>query len=418
MKPRAVRSIRSALAVTLALGGLTLAAASAAAVDITSPAGPLTRITVTPDLGCGVNHVDDSHGEWYSDLACGTFVTVGGSLYGPASVPAGSGATGVAGYVPFTPVSQTQSGVGTAGSPFTIVTAVTLGSTGLTLTQTDTYVEGQESYRTDIRLTSAAPAAVTGIVYRGGDCYLQDDDHGRGAVLGGNAPICRALETSANPERIEGFMPLTTGSRYMEGSYGDVWRAIGSMTELPNTFVAEEVDNGVALSWPIAVAAGGSQTISSLAFFSPLGHAPVTLTKTADAAAVTSGQNVGYTITATNPGALAETLVTITDILPAGFSYVPGSTTGVTTADPAIVGQTLTWTGPFALPAATEAGSGTFTLHFFAVAPATAGTFTNTATGTCAECTVINAIDTAPVTVALGTSTPATPVVNKVVQSG
>ena len=418
MKTRAVRSLGSAFAVALAFGGLTVAAQSAVAADITSPAGPLTLITVTPDLGCAVNHIADTFGEWYNDLACGTFVTVGGNLYGPASVPAGSDATGVAGYVPFTPASQTQSGLGTAVSPFTIVTAVTLGSTGLTLTQTDTYVEGQESYRTDIRLTSAAPAAVAGIVYRGGDCYLQDSDRGRGAVLTGSAPICKAMSASANPERIEGFQPLTSGSRYLEGRYSDVWRAIGSMTELPNTFVAEALDNGIALSWPVAVAAGGSQTISSLAFFSPLGHAPVTLTKTADAAAVNPGQNVGYTITGTNPGSIAEALNTITDTLPAGFSYVPGSTTGVTTADPAIVGQSLTWTGPFALPAATEAAQGTFTLHFFAVAPAVDGTFTNTATGTCAECTMIDAIDTAPVTVTVPLVLTAAPGVNKVVQSG
>src|SRR5665811_2147335 len=107
MKTRAVRSLGSAFAVALAFGGLTVAAQSAVAADITSPAGPLTLISVAPDPGYEENHIDDGAGEWYDDLACGTCVTVGGNLYGPADVPAGDGATGVTGYVPFTPVSQT-----------------------------------------------------------------------------------------------------------------------------------------------------------------------------------------------------------------------------------------------------------------------------------------------------------------------
>ncbi len=37
--------------------------------------------------------------------------------------------------------------------------------------------------------------------------------------------------------------------------------------------------------------------------------------------------------------------------LPGGFRYTPGSTAGAVTGDPTVTGQTLTWTGPFMLPA-------------------------------------------------------------------
>ena len=50
-----------------------------------------------------------------------------------------------------------------------------------------------------------------------------------------------------------------------------------------------------------------------------------------------------YTITVRNGDDDPENLTQIHDLLPTGFSYVAGSTSGITTADPSIVGQQLTW---------------------------------------------------------------------------
>ncbi len=41
----------------------------------------------------------------------------------------------------------------------------------------------------------------------------------------------------------------------------------------------------------------------------------------------------------------------ISAALPDGFTYAPGSTAGKITSDPTVIGQTLTWAGPFDLPA-------------------------------------------------------------------
>jgi lecithin:cholesterol acyltransferase len=49
----------------------------------------------------------------------------------------------------------------------------------------------------------------------------------------------------------------------------------------------------------------------------------------------------------------------ISATLPNGFSYVPGSTSGFLSSDPAVSGQTLTWSGPFALGAGASVA-----LHF------------------------------------------------------
>ena len=227
--------------------------------SIVSP-GPLTKITTSPLLNCDVRHAGDNSGEWYGNTACGTFVAVDTAIFGPASVPAGSGVTGATGYQAYTAVSQTgPTGTGSAGSPYVLTTVVDLGTSGLRLTQTDSYVVGQESYRTDVSLTSTDNAAHSVIVYRAGDCYLQDSDEGLGQVFSGSAPSCKAEPTSTDPNRIEGFFPLTGGSHYMESGFSQVWSAVGTRTQLPDTCrCAELIDNGIALSWP---SSGGSHRL-------------------------------------------------------------------------------------------------------------------------------------------------------------
>ncbi len=61
---------------------------------------------------------------------------------------------------------------------------------------------------------------------------------------------------------------------------------------------------------------------------------------TADANTLTT---FTYTITATNRDDDPSPLRKIKDLLPSGFSYVAGTTSGVTTNDPSISGQELTW---------------------------------------------------------------------------
>src|SRR6185436_16418104 len=88
-------------------------------------------------------------------------------------------------------------------------------------------------------------------------------------------------------------------------------------------------------------------------------------------------------------------LNTITDSLPSGFLYVPGSTTGVTPADPMIAGVTnLTWSGPFTLPA-----TGSVSLQFNAIAALAPGDYLNNASATSGDAPVTPTGPTAKVTV-------------------
>src|SRR5882672_5295723 len=109
---------------------------------------------------------------------------------------------------------------------------------------------------------------------------------------------------------------------------------------------------------------------------------------------VAPGGTVVYTITINNPGDAPVTLNTITDTLPPGFSYVTGSSSVLTTADPAVLGQELTWSGPFSLPA-----NGSGVLTFSATASATPGDYLNNAGATAESIPVTPSGPTARVTV-------------------
>jgi len=368
-----------------------------------SSAGPLNAISIGEDLAAQIAHVGDASGEIYPPGTTpgdyGTFLLINGTLYSSDFQNHGGTASGSIGtYTPFTPVSQSAvTGAGTSASPFAITTVVTVGATGLTVTQVDSYVVGQESYRTDVTVTNTGNASVSAIMFRAFDCYLGGSDSGYG-VVSGTGPGCSQNPNNVPAGRIEQIVPLNGGNNYYESGYDAVWAWIGTHAAFPNTCdCATLEDNGSGVSWNITVPVGGSVTRSNLTVFSPLGTQPLLTTKTADAANATAGGADGYTITISNPNGAAATLNSITDTLPAGFTYTPGSSTGATTADPTISASTLTWAGPIAVPP-----GGTAVLHFGVTVSSTPGTYLNQATADAGADTVAGTGPTAPITVGGG----------------
>src|SRR5712691_8125814 len=115
------------------LAGAALALSSTAAAASIVSAGPLTSITISPDLNCNVLHTGDTLPERYQGTACGTLAVDQSSatLYGPLSIPAGGAATP---RTAFTPISQVgPTGTGISLDPFKIVTVAGLGVSGLTI---------------------------------------------------------------------------------------------------------------------------------------------------------------------------------------------------------------------------------------------------------------------------------------------
>ena len=393
--------LRFAVLVALVVGVLPVPAL--AAEQVITSAGPLTRVAIGDDLRCAVNHTGDDSGEFYSDDACGTFVLVGTQRFSPADIPLGTAAVGT----PWTVVGQTPvSGSGTGSSPYTITTTVAAGTTGVRIVETDSYVVGQESYRTDVRIENTGGATQTGILWRAADCYLQDSDRGFGAAGSPAGAVACVAADSADPtqpgDRIEQWLPLTAGSKYFEGRYDAVWTRIGQNLPFDDTCeCSTQLDNGAGLSWEWSLAGGASKTYSHLTTFSPLGTVPLTTAKVAEQSQSAPGAANRYTITVANSNTQAVTVTAVTDTLPTGFSYTAGSTTGVTTANPSIADGGLTWQGPF-----TVTGGASLTLSFAVTVATQGGSYDNEAGATAENVAVVPTGPTARITVTSSTPSP------------
>ncbi len=372
--------------------------------------GPLVEIHLGVDASAQIGYAGDAFYEVYPEDVIpgdyGTFLVVDDTLYAPNFEEHGATATDDLGsYIPFTPVSQTDvTGSGTEADPYQVTTVVDAGTTGLTISQVDSYVVGGEAYRTDVTITNIGTANTDAILYRAMDCYLGGSDNGYGLVDPTNGSVACTKTPNNNPAgRIEQLYPLTGGSQYYQADYFEVWAAIGSHEPFPNTCQCDAfIDNGMGLSWTISVPAGESVSYSHLTTFSPLGRAPLTTSKVAADASSMAGETNGYTITLTNPNAEMVQVDRILDTLPEGFSYVPSSTTGATTTDPVVEGQTLIWTGmldQFILPA-----NGSLSLSFEVTVADTPGIYYNEASADAVPYTVVPTGPTAPITVEEQTS--------------
>jgi uncharacterized repeat protein (TIGR01451 family) len=383
---RARRWLGSAAACVIAMLAW---AAHASASEIRS-AGPLTLVGTSPDLNCYVNHAADAVPEFYGTTACGTFVAAGGVLYGPSSCPACGSASP---RTSWTRVSEGPvAGTGAATDPYRMTTVVTGGP--LRVSQVDSYVVGRESYRTDATVTNEGDEELEITLYRAGDCYLQNSDYGFGRVDSG-APSCLERAPHGGPgSRIEQFAPITAGSHHYHAGYSEVWAWIGSRRPFPDTCrCTTYMDNGAGLSWTRTLAPGASVTLSSFITFSPIGNLPISISKVPDQEEVAPGGVAGYTIQVTNPNSVEVRLEGLTDDHSAGFMYIPGSTSGVTEADPVITDNRLSW-GPFDLPPNSD-----IHVHFSMRVPETPGTYVNLAGGEAPGYTIIPAEEPPPVEV-------------------
>ena len=263
---------------------LLLALASSASAQPPTTAissnGPLTNVWIGNELSCQISYAGDTAYELFPSNAapgdCGTFLAAGGALFAPNFATHTSTATSSIGaYTPFTPVSQTGvTGSGSISSPYTVRTVADAGTTGLQISQTDSYVVGQESYRTDVTVVNKGGGSQSMTLFRAGDCFLQGTDIGDGFL--GPAPGavgCSANPNNTPPGRIEQWLPITGGNSWLESSFSSVWGAIGTHTPFANMCACTTtLDNGAGLAWPLTIPAGGKVTVSHYTTFSPLGN--------------------------------------------------------------------------------------------------------------------------------------------------
>jgi hypothetical protein len=222
----------------------------------------------------------------------GPWVAIGNTEYGPnmsdTTIHCEGTATGaLRPDVTYTPVSQTTSGTGTSGDPYTIVTTLQLTSS-LNLVETMSYAVGSETIDQSFELVSTG-SPVTANIFFGADIYLALTDQGFSYYQaktgdpnsnGVNFQIggLNAIDTttmmpvtncSAPPPDSVGpgtfhefFAPDAAANHFVEDFYNSVWSDIDNAihnttpTHLPDTalqppFQASNqcLDNAAAVEW-------------------------------------------------------------------------------------------------------------------------------------------------------------------------
>jgi PKD domain-containing protein len=224
----------------------------------------------------------------------GVFVRIGTTLYAPnfAEHPCGSATVPLGAATAWTPVSiSSVTGTGTAADPFSVVVVADAGSTGLRLTMTVTYVNGENFFRENYAFTSTS-GPVTFTVYSGADIFLADSDEGV-PFYDATSGSPGGKDCATPPTYTILFIPLTPADAYTADSFGTVWFQIGSGS-LPSTVSAECQDNGAALQWSNrSVGPNSPLTIQTAASF---GTIPTIAQFRVDTVTPSSG-NPGQTVT-------------------------------------------------------------------------------------------------------------------------
>jgi hypothetical protein len=231
-------------------------------------------LSIVVQDGLGMEVYYEGAEQFYNDDAGGTFLQVGGLIYGEQP-PANNGFAPIA----FTPISNDgPNGSGTRSDPFVVVTVVEAGNTGVRLTQTTRYVDGDPLYDVDIVVTNRTESAQTVKIFHGADLYLNFagnlPDFGYG-FFDADSGAVGAIAEDGNS--IQVFIPVTPADAFQEAFYGTFWREIGGASGVAgdgfnNTINLDYHDTAAGLEYSRRLAAsGGTAAVSVQGAFGAIG---------------------------------------------------------------------------------------------------------------------------------------------------
>jgi uncharacterized repeat protein (TIGR01451 family) len=226
------------------------------------------------------------------------------------------------------------------GMPTSIASGTTLAAIGISYVQpntgTSTVSASFMSATTESPLArQSATSTITGQAAQlAGVVFL--DNNQNGLFDAGDTSIAGALVELSSGTRV-----IATTSTNALGAYVFTGETPGLYT----VSVAPLQGNVGDTPAPVKVSLGGAS--APTVNFGQIPKGPVgalVLTKSTPLVNVTAGQSVPYTITATNSQSTALPIISLTDLMPAGFRFRTGSgTINGQRQDPAANGRTLTW---------------------------------------------------------------------------
>lgn len=203
------------------------------------------------------------------------WVNVGSTqtVFGPGHVPAGRDTN------PYTHISNTLTGNGTAGNPWKVVTVLGVPNTNLQLTQTATYVNGAEFVSLQYKLAQIGGSSpISATLFHAADLYTAGNDQGYGYYdpsTGGVGDYFTPTTGSLAGVRLyQQFVPNVPANAYEESFYSTIWGNIGDTSGpgpgFDNTIIADYLhDSGAGLQWSLSVPPNGNVVVGDTDLFSP-----------------------------------------------------------------------------------------------------------------------------------------------------
>jgi hypothetical protein len=175
----------------------------------------------------------------------------------------------------FIPVSNSLTGTGTPDDPWLVTTVNDVPNTKLRFTMMTSYVNGAEYVRFTYSLQQlGGTEPVEAVVFHAADLRSRLDVPAYGyhdEVTGGTGDYYW-IATGRN--MYQQFIPMVPTSAHQEGTYADIWNAIGDVNApgpgLNNICMLNDaLDAGVALQWNMTVPTAGTVAVSDVALFGP-----------------------------------------------------------------------------------------------------------------------------------------------------
>lgn len=173
----------------------------------------------------------------------------------------------------FTPVSHAQP------DDWTLETVYSAGTTGVQITRTITYTNGDDYYLATYAINNGGSSTYSNIKFRyGGDTYFAGDDGGVG-----NYDSTLKMVYLTNPSGSITHLMGIYGSlshqvdNYYEDGYVNVWTALADADDaLPDTVNASDIDNGYGAEWTrSSLAPGETWTVEVFEKWMTGGHVRV-----------------------------------------------------------------------------------------------------------------------------------------------
>jgi hypothetical protein len=166
---------------------------------------PSSPLTITVNDNTSISYQLDGREMFFGPSDSGTFLTIDNTVYGPEPL-ANQGFAPLA----YTPVSNTLSGTGTGADPYTITTVVQAGATGITLTQTLTYIAGEQDYSLNFRLENIGAAKNVRLTHAA-DLYVNFPDNDVDFGYAFRDPLTGAIgSVTKTGQYIQAFLPNNT----------------------------------------------------------------------------------------------------------------------------------------------------------------------------------------------------------------